>query len=88
MALNLAQDVRYIDTKGHTKVAKVVGTPDSVVEGTDLPTLNEGHYTVIIFSPSGRVYGKHSVPDSDDEAVNLSEYTNEDGALIGVLAAL
>lgn len=85
MTLSLAQTARYVDTKGHEKVALVVGTPESVAEGTDLQTLNPGHYIVTVFSPSGRTYTKHSVPDATHAEFNGADYTNEDGLLVGVL---
>jgi len=89
MALTLGQPVSYTDTKGHSKFAIVTGTPETVVEGSDLPTLNPDHYAITVFSPSGRIYPKFSVPDVTADDINLSEYASEeDGSLVGVIVAL
>ena len=54
--------VFYNDTKGHKKMAFVTGTPETVVEGTRLPTLNEGELHLTVVSPSGSIYNRRNVP--------------------------
>lgn len=57
----IGQIVTYTDTKGHPKPALVLGTIDTIVDGTDLPvpTENEAHLTVFGF---GKCYTKLNVP--------------------------
>lgn len=54
--------VTYISGKGKQKPALVLGTPDTIEEGTNLGfTLHPGQLTLKVFSPSGGVEDKKHV---------------------------
>lgn len=57
----LGDHVTYISGKGKQKLALVLGTPETIEEGSSLGfTLKEGQATLLVFSPSGRQeYKKH-----------------------------
>lgn len=61
--LTLGQIVTYTDTKGHPKPAMVLGTIDTIVDGTDLPVPyeNEAHLSVFGY---GKCYTKLNVPSA------------------------
>jgi hypothetical protein len=61
----LGQHVAYTDAKGHTRVALVLGTPESIVEGTSLATLPADHYNVLTYTAGGRTSFKAAVPDAN-----------------------
>jgi hypothetical protein len=82
--LKLGSQVTYTDTKGNDKLAFIIGTSESVTEGTSLPVPNEGQFHISVWSPSGRIYPKASVPLASTVKDN-DGYKNEDGKLIGVL---
>lgn len=54
--------VTYISGKGKQKAALVLGTPETIEEGTNLGfTLHPGQLTLKVFSPSGGVEDKKHV---------------------------
>lgn len=61
----LGKTVEYISTKGDRKVALVLGTSESITPGTSLPVPQEGHLHLLVFSPTGTAYPKHSVPSAE-----------------------
>ncbi len=48
--VTIGQAVQYISTKGKVKAALVVGTPDTVEEGTHLPALLPGQLHLAVFT--------------------------------------
>lgn len=46
----LGASVQYVSTKGKVKLAIVVGTPDTVEEGTSLPVLLPGQLHLAVFT--------------------------------------
>lgn len=62
--LRLGQAVTYIDSSGYQKAAFVLGTRDSIQPGHEVEQPDEGHAHLAIFSPSGRRYTRHNVPEA------------------------
>lgn len=88
MAFKLGQTVTYLSTsKGDQKLALITATPETITEGTDLPTLNPDHYVITVFSPAGTIYTKFGVPEFGAEGINKEEYVI-DGTPRGVLIAI
>lgn len=54
--------VTYLSSKGDRKSALVIGTPDSITPGTSVPVPAENERHLLVFSPTGAAYAKHSVP--------------------------
>lgn len=83
--LTLGQIVTYTDTKGHLKPALVLGTIDTVVDGTDLPvpTEDEAHLTVFGY---GKCYTKLNVP-SQGLVAQMAAQGNTDYAAGGFYTA-
>lgn len=64
MAKNLlARWAVYTSTDGFEKAAKIVGTPQSVKPGTDVPVPDEGRVHLLVFSPTGKTYTRTNVPE-------------------------
>lgn len=76
--IKLGQAVTYIDSKGHEKAAIVIGTPESVVEGTSLSPLEDGQLNLFVIAPHRGPYNRLNVPsaesasDLDGEAASNS----------------
>lgn len=70
----LGQDVTYVDTKGHIKVAKVIGTSDTIAQGSSLavPAFNEAH--LFVFGLNGS-YVRTSVPSEQNEFGGVAYFT-------------
>lgn len=73
----LLQPVVYIGTKGHKKAALVIGTPESIDEGTQVPVPSEGYLHLLVFSPTGNAYPKFNVP-SEEVAKTIPDYHADD----------
>lgn len=58
----LGEMVTYVGSAGYPKAAMVVGTPESVVPGTNIPELADGERHLMVFSVTGVVYTKLTVP--------------------------
>lgn len=86
-ALALGHNAIYVDSKGHRKVALIIGTAESIVEGSALPTIPDDHFNIIVTSPSGRQYLKASVPSAVVVKDN-QDYYNVDKNLVSVLYPL
>lgn len=70
--VTLGQAVTYIGSNGKQKVAFVLGTRDSITEGTDVPRPAANQANLMVFSPSGRVYLRNQTPvATDDEQTNV-----------------
>lgn len=54
--VKLGQAVQYISTKGKVKLALVVGTPETVEEGTSLPVLLPGQLHLAVFTWSAGTF--------------------------------
>lgn len=81
--VQLGQSVEYVGTKGKTKLALVVGTPETVEEGTHLPTLGEGQLHLAVFTWAvGTFTPRLSVPFEGTVADN-AEF-QEEGQTVGV----
>lgn len=70
----LGQDVTYVDTKGHIKVAKIIGTSDTIAQGSSLavPAFNEAH--LFVFGLNGS-YVRTSVPSEQNEFGGVAYFT-------------
>ena len=73
MTVQLGQNVTYISAKGQKKAALVIGTHESIEEGTSVPQPEEFALNLLIFSPTGSVYAKANVPPIS-EAQELQAY--------------
>ena len=62
MTVQLGQNVTYISAKGQKKAALVIGTPDTIEEGTSVPQPEEFELNLLVISPTGSVYAKAKVP--------------------------
>jgi hypothetical protein len=82
--LKLGSDVTYTDTQGQQKYAKIVGTKDSISEGTGLPTLSDDQFHIVVFSPAGSIYFRHNVPLAKSVKDN-DGFRNSEGKLVGVV---
>lgn len=51
----------YNSTDGKQKSAMVIGTPETVVEGTSIPVLAEGQVHILVFSLKGKVSPRYNV---------------------------
>ena len=58
----LGQAVSYTSSKGHTKLAFVTATPETVTEGHSLPELSTDQVHLFVVSPNGNTYARYSVP--------------------------
>lgn len=58
--------VVYLSSMGDRKSALVIGTPDSITPGTSVPVPAENERHLLVFSPTGNSYPKHSVPMATD----------------------
>lgn len=81
-AVALGDTVNYISSTGDRKAAFVVGTPDSIREGTQVPALEAGQLHLLVFSPVGSAYGRFSVPSGESVKDNQDFYS--DGVLVNV----
>lgn len=75
---NLGDPVTYISSKGKSKLAFVIGTPDSIDDGGSIPALDDGYRHLLIISPSGRFQTRHSVPNKADTASDEFKTQNPD----------
>lgn len=82
--LTLGQTAQFIDSKGHVRVALVIGTSESVQAGTSVPTLNPGFYNLMTFTAFGRPSVKLNIPEA---ALANDDYL-VDGKLREVVYAL
>lgn len=85
--LALGHNAIYVDSKGHQKVALIIGTSQSIAEGTNLDTIPEGHFNIIVTSASGRQYAKKAVP-SATTASSIDDYYDKNKNLVSVLYPL
>lgn len=62
--IRLNKPVTYTDGNGFQKAAVIVGTRDSVKEGTDVARPEKGHAHLRVLSPAGknRDYDRQNVP--------------------------
>lgn len=60
--VKLGQAVTYFSAKGQQKAAIVIGTHESITEGTSVPQPDEFNLNLLVFSPNGNVYPKANVP--------------------------
>ena len=76
---SLGDNVVYVSGKGHAKHAIVVGTPETVIPGTELPELSEGQLYIVVWEFGvGHFVPKGQVPHFSQIDGN-SEFTNDDG---------
>ena len=75
----LGQSVQYISSKGKVKLALVVGTPETVEEGTSLPALLPGQLHLAVFTWSAGTF----LPRLQVPFDGLGATTNEEGAPVG-----
>lgn len=81
--VKLGQSVEYVGTKGKSKLALVVGTPENVEEGTSLPTLSEGQLHLAVFTWAvGTFVPRLNVPF--EGAVEGNAEFQEEGQTVGV----
>lgn len=77
----LGDTVNYFDTRGRQKMAFITGTPESIDPEGEIPRPQVGYAHLLVFSPSGQVYAKASVP-LKALAEGIEDYTI-DGVLGG-----
>lgn len=75
MSVNIGQTVEYVSTKGLSKVALVVATPDTLKEGTSLATAHpldaeQEQVNLAVFSASGKSSARLQVPSEAAVAEN------------------
>lgn len=85
--LALGHNAIYVDSKGHQKVALIIGTAQSIAAGTNLKTIPDDHYNVLVTSGSGRQYVKAAVP-SAVTAASINDYYDTNKNLVSVLYPL
>lgn len=73
--VTLGQPVVYISTKGKQKAAFVVGTPETVEEGTSLPVLLPGQLHLAVFTWGAGTY----LPRLQVPFEGLGAQTDEEG---------
>lgn len=76
--MQLGTPVQYIASNGKPKLAFVLGTPETISEGTEIPTLSEGQLHLTVFSPNGNIYPRHNVPSAKSVEDN-PEFVTENG---------
>lgn len=59
--VKLGSRVTYYGNDGHSKLAFVVATQDSVDPGTSLQPVGKNEAHLVVFSPSGKTYHRTSV---------------------------
>lgn len=75
----LGQNVTYVSTKGYEKAALVVGTPESILDGHNYPTLAEGERHLLVFTLGG-VSPRLNVRTQDQALATINEETGEEVA--------
>lgn len=65
----LGQTVTYVGANGKKKVGLVIGTADTIEEGTSVPSLEEDQVHLLVFSPTGNAYMRTNVAPQSDEKV-------------------
>lgn len=78
----LGQNVTYVSTKGYEKAAIVVGTPESILDGHNYPTLEEGERHLLVFTLNGA--SPRLNVKSQDAALAAEPTTDEDGTVEAV----
>ncbi len=61
----LGKAVIYTDGNGYQKAALVIGTPDSVQDGTEIERPGDGSVLLKVFSPSGQDYIRNNVTEGE-----------------------
>jgi hypothetical protein len=81
--VTLGTAVEYVGTKGKIKLGLVVGTPETVEEGTALPALLPGQLHIAVFTWSvGTFVPRLNVPF--EGLVSGNTEFQEDGKAVGV----
>lgn len=81
-AVKVGTPVIYVGTKGKQKLALVVGTPETIEEGTSLPTLNEGQVHLAVWGFNGGFRPRLNVP-FESVIADDPEFTNDEGQPVG-----
>ena len=63
--VRLGDFVNYTSTDGFTKLALVIGTRKSVAKDTALARPEKGSAHLKVFSPTGQVYDRQSIPQGE-----------------------
>jgi hypothetical protein len=63
--LKLGQRVEYRSADGFAKAAYITGLPETIKSGTDVPVPAEGEAHLLVVSPTGKTYVRHSVKRGD-----------------------
>lgn len=82
-SVKLGQAVEYVSTTGKTKMALVTGTPETIVEGTRVPTLTEGQVHLAVYSIATGWSSRLNVPSAESVSDN-DGFRDSDGNAIGV----
>jgi hypothetical protein len=61
----LGKRVIYTSTDGYQKAAKIIGTAESIQEGTGVPVPGEGEAHLLVFSPTGKTYTRTNVTEGE-----------------------
>lgn len=66
MAKNLlGKSVVYTDSQGLEKAALIVGTPESITEGTEIPVPPLGTVHLKVEPPTGKPYIRHNIAEGN-----------------------
>lgn len=60
--IRLGKGVAYTDGNGFVKAAIIIGTRDSIQDGTDVQRPGKGHAHLEVTSPAGKKYVRTNVP--------------------------
>ena len=64
-AIALGTPVEYRDSNGRRKAALIVGTAESIDEGSSIEVPDEGHAHLAVFSPTGSRYMSLNIPEGE-----------------------
>lgn len=82
-AVKLGQTVRYVSTRGLSKLALVTATPETVTEGTSVPSLTEGQVHLMVIGITTHASPRLNVPSAESVQGN-EDFTDSDGNPVGV----
>lgn len=63
--IKFGDTVKYIDGKGHDKLAIVTATKKTVAKGSSAEPLSKGYVGITVLSLSGKVYARYGIPTLD-----------------------
>lgn len=76
--IKFGDTVKYIDGKGHEKLAIVTATKETIAGDSSVEGLSKGFVGITVFSVSGKTYSRYGVP-TEKAAAKAGGYTDESG---------